>query len=320
MLSRTTESRAHSAPTRREFLQAASAATASLALGSLGPRVSASTSEREVPLIVDCHAHLYGSDETKYPPIAHPYRPPAGKGTPQHLRKQLAAAGVALATAVQVSTFYGWDNRFLADTARDNADLLVGICTLNPDDANSPSLLERYVRDYNIRGLRSVPGSNGHYVNPGVESLWTAAERLGIVVNVHSGRELRAEIEALAHRHAGLRVVIDHCLYLTAGKAGEPALGDMLRLSRLKNMHAKLSCAVTGSAESYPFADMHEPLRKVIAAFGPDRCVWGSDFPCELWCPKATYSEHLRVFTRELGLDAEAKRWILGLTARRLYF
>jgi predicted TIM-barrel fold metal-dependent hydrolase len=52
----------------------------------------------------------------------------------------------------------------------------------------------------------------------------------------------------------------------------------------------------------------------------PDRCVWGSDVPCELWCPKATYSQLLRVFMYEMGLDPESKRWILGETARRLCF
>jgi hypothetical protein len=46
----------------------------------------------------------------------------------------------------------------------------------------------------------------------------------------------------------------------------------------------------------------------------------GSDVPCELWCPKATYSQQLRVFTHEMGFDPESKRWILGETARRLYF
>jgi hypothetical protein len=32
------------------------------------------------------------------------------------------------------------------------------------------------------------------------------------------------------------------------------------------------------------------------------------DVPCELWCPKATYSQHLRVFTHEMSLDPESKR------------
>jgi L-fuconolactonase len=311
-------STARSALTRRNFLQTTGLAATALSLGPF-PKALAST-DAEIPLIVDCHAHVYGSDKSQYPTIANPYRPPDGKGTVAHLRKQLATAGVGFATAVQTSTFYGWDNRCLADAARDNADLLVGICTLNPDDANSPSLLETYVRDSNIRGLRSLPGSSSRYVDTSVGALWAAAERLGIVVNVNTSRDKRPEIEALARRHSGLKVVIDHCLYLAAGKAGEPALGDMLLLSRLPNVYAKLSCVVTGSAESYPFADMHEPCRKIIAAFGPERCVWGSDFPCELWCPKATYIEHLRVFTREMGLDAEAKRWVLGQTARRLYF
>jgi L-fuconolactonase len=320
MSPQTDEFAARVALTRRDFLQAAGLTATALSLSSVRTAAKAATTEAEVPLIVDCHAHVYSADESLYPPIANPYRPPAGTGTPEHLRKQLAAAGVGFATAIQTSTFYGWDNRCLADTARDHADLLVGVCTLNPDDAGSPALLERYVRESNIRGLRSIPGTSGRYVDPGVEALWTAAARLGIVVNVNTGRQKRAEIEALARRHSGLKVVIDHCLYLAAGKEREAVLSDMLRLARLPNVYAKLSCVVTGSSESYPFADMHKPIRTVIAAFGPDRCVWGSDFPCELWCPQATYSEHLRVFTRKMGLDAESKRWILGETARRLYF
>ncbi len=216
--------------TRRDFLHAAglTAAGAAFSLGSLSSDAEASTTPAEIPLIVDCHAHVYSSDESKYPTVASPYRPPAGKGTPAHLREQLAAAGVGFATAIQTSTFYGWDNRCLADTARDNADLLVGVCTLNPDDPGSPGLLERYARESNIRGLRSIPGQSGRYVDTGVEALWAAAERLGIVVTVNTGRHKRAEIEALARRHSRLKVVIDHCLYLTAGKDGQATLNDML--------------------------------------------------------------------------------------------
>ncbi len=306
--------------TRRDFLHAAGLTATSLAIGALPGAAAAAPVEAEPPLVIDCHAHVYGSDDVEYPTIANPYRPPVGKGTPAHLRAQLTAAGVSFATAVQVSTFYGWDNRFLADTARANADILVGVCTLNPDDSESPNLLERLVRGSNIRGLRSIPGASGRYVDDGVAHLWATADRLAIPVNLNTNRQKRAEIETLARRHPSLKVVLDHCLYLSAGAEGQAVLADLLQLSRLPNVYAKLSCVVTGSAESYPFRDMHAPLRRVIAAFGPDRCVWGSDFPCELWCPKATYAEHLRVFTRELGLDAETQRWILGETARRLYF
>lgn len=281
---------------------------------------SASIVAARPSLIIDCHAHVYGENESKYPPIPQPYRPPLGEGTVSHLRQEMRTAGVRLATAVQTSTFYQWDNRFLADASNANRDVLVGICTLNPDDPQSPALLERYVTYFNIRGMRSIPAQSGRLDDPGVNALWTTAEQLGITINVLANRDKRGEIEALVRRHPHLPIVIDHCLNLNAGDEQKRILSDMLALARLPTVHAKLSFVVTGSAERFPFRDMHEPCRAIIKAYGPERCVWGSDFPCKLWCPKATYAEHLRVFTHELGLDAATQGQILGETARRLYF
>ncbi len=232
----------------------------------------------------------------------------------------MQSAGVQMATAVQTSTFYQWDNRFIADACKANRGTFVGVCTLNPDDPHSATLLERYIQQFNIRALRSIPAKNGRLDDPGVDRLWSAAERLGIVVNVLVNREKRSEVEALGRRHPNLPVVIDHCLNLNAGREQKRILSDMLALARVPNLHAKLSFVATGSGESFPFRDMHGPCLAMIDAFGAERCVWGSDFPCKLWCPKATYGEHLRVFTHELDLDADSQRQILGETARRLYF
>ena len=271
-------------------------------------------------MIVDCHAHIYGEDEKKYPTIPKPYRPPAEKGTVKHLRQEMHAAGVRYVTAIQTSTFYRWDNRFTADSARANKDFMVGVCTLNPDDPASPNLLMRYVKQYNVRGMRSVPAKSGRLDDPGVEKLWTTAERLGIVINVLTNRDKVDQIEAMVKRHPKLRIVIDHCLNLRAGPTLEPTLVAMLALAKFPNVHAKLTFIPTGSAKEYPCPDMHDACLQVINRFSPDRCVWGSDFPCELWCSKVTYSEHLRIFTHELGLDAETQKAVLGKTANRLWF
>jgi predicted TIM-barrel fold metal-dependent hydrolase len=88
-------------------------------------------------LIIDCHAHIYGEDERKYPTIDNPNRPPKETGTLGHLRREMKAAGVAFVTAIQTSTFYRWDNRFTIDSARANPDWVVGVCTLDPDEASS---------------------------------------------------------------------------------------------------------------------------------------------------------------------------------------
>ena len=127
--------------------------------------------------------------------------------------------------------------------------------------------------------------------------------------------ELRAEVN-----FPRLRVVLDHCLGLKAGPELKPALDAVLRLSRHPNLYAKLTFIATGSAGGYPCRDMHEPCIEIVRAFGAERCVWGSDFPCELWCPKVSYAEHLRIFTHDLPLAPADRQAILGQTARRLWF
>jgi predicted TIM-barrel fold metal-dependent hydrolase len=249
-----------------------------------------------------------------------PYRPPAGKGTISHLLGEMRANGISLAMAIQTTTFYNWDNRFLADTSKRYSNVLAGVCTLDPDDPTSPKTLERFLRESKIRGLRSYAAKSGRFDDPGVDALWATAERLGIVINVRANLDQADEVEKLARRHATLCVVIDHCLYVKAGAQLAPTLNALERLARLPRVHAKLTFIPEGSDEAYPCRDMHNPCRRVIAAFGPQRCVWGSNFPCELWNPKVTYAQHLAIFTREIGLGAAVKAAILGETARGLWF
>ena len=273
--------------------------------------------------ITDCHAHIYSNDTQRYPMISEPLRPPQGTGTVEHLRREMAANGVARVVAIHTTTAYGVDNSFLAETARANAPWMVGVCTLNPDDPASPDLLERYVREYNVRGMRSVPAKTGDKImdHPGVDALWSRAEALGIPVNPLIRLSLADQLEALLQRHPGLRVVLDHCMYPRGkdGLTGE-TIRRVLALASYPNLYAKLTWLVDSSDADYPFADTYPLLRAVIDAYGPERCLWGSDFPCELWIPRATYAQHLDLFRNALGLSASEEQAILADTPGRLWF
>jgi len=271
-------------------------------------------------LVIDTHAHIYSPDEKKYPPIEKPYRPPAGKGSLEHLRESLQANGVERACLIQTSTFYRFDNRYICDSAVANKAWTAGVCTLDPDDTHSPGLLKHYGQKYGLRGMRSIPAKDGRLDHPGVRALWKSATDGGLVINVLVGREKLAELERMLAAFPKLRVVLDHCLNLKVGPEMERILGDVLRLARFKNLHAKLTFLPTGSATGYPCADLHGACMKVVEAYGPERCVWGSDFPCELWTPRVTYAEHLRIFQKDLPLTDAARAQILGETARRLWF
>src|ERR1051326_596984 len=136
-------------------------------------------------MIIDTHAHIYSEDETRYPMIARPLRPPQGTGTVEHLGREMAAAGVTHVVMIQTSTAYRWDNRFVADTTRAAPPNGTGVCTLDPLDAHSPGQLQDLVRDCHIRGLRSIPAGTDPpaFDHPGVTVLWQAAQEAGIVVN-----------------------------------------------------------------------------------------------------------------------------------------
>jgi predicted TIM-barrel fold metal-dependent hydrolase len=271
-------------------------------------------------LILDTHAHVYSADEANYPTIVQPLRPPGDTGSVANLERVTKANGVAAVCIVQTSTFYGFDNRFICDTAVATKRWTAGVCTLDPDDPHSPGLIRHYVKKYGIRAMRSIPARDRKMDSPGIVALWKACHESGIVVNVLCDRDNTDALARMLENFPRQTVVIDHCLNFKAGPRQDAILADVLRLAKYTNAHAKLTFLATGSVEDYPFRDMHEPCRKIIAAYTPDRCVWGSDFPCELWTPKATYSQNLLLITQELGLGTAAKEAILGKTARRLYF
>ena len=171
-----------------------------------------------------------------------------------------------------------------------------------------------------LEGYAQHSGARWPADHSGVRALWKTALAEGIVINVLINRDRADQASRLLADFPKLQVVLDHCLNLKVGPEMQPTLADVLRLATHRNLHAKLTFLPTGSATGYPCADMHAPCLKIVNAFGSERCVWGSDFPCELWTPRVTYAQHLRIFAQDLPLSAEQRAAILGGTASRLWF
>jgi len=270
--------------------------------------------------IVDTHAHVYHEDEQTYPMKETPYRPPVGTGTIEHLRREAEENGIHRGVLVQTGSAYGWDNRLLGDVAAAHRAWTVGVCTLDPEAVESAAELARLVEGYNVKGLRMEAASSGFF-HEGSARLWAAARELNAVICAHVRRTYLGELATLLERFPEVPVVLDHCAYPEAIRGAEDETGqEVCRLARFGQLRVKLTFAVTSSQEGYPFRDTHPLLRGIIAAFGPERCMWGSDFPCEHWLKKATYAQHLAVFTRELGLSQGEQEAILETAPMRLWF
>ena len=274
-------------------------------------------------IIVDTHAHIYDEDETTYPKKENPLRPPKGTGGIVHLRQEMVDNGVAKAVLVQTGSAYGWDNRLSGDVAKENADDMVGVCTLDPAFEGSVGQYEKLVLEKNVKGLRVEPTKteNPVYDHAGSDRLWRKVREVNGVVCAHIQAQFLVELAQLLRRYPDVPVVLDHAAYPKAGDGVDSdVVNGVVELAEFANLNVKLTFAVTGSDEAYPFGDMHAIVRRIVDVFGADRCMWGSDFPCELWLKKSTYAQHLDLFRQEIELSTGEREAILGGTAMRIWF
>ena len=274
-------------------------------------------------LTIDTHAHVFSLDERTFPPKPDPSRPPRGSGTLERLVEEVERHDVRAATVVQVSGFYGFDNRYVREVARQNPHWTAAICTLNPLDPEAPGALKAFARDGTMRGLRSVPAPGNRLDHPGVRALWSAASDEGLPVNVLGGHALADQLGRLLRAFPSLPVVLDHSLRLQAGPDRDSTLASLERLSEHRHLYAKLSFIANGAggcSDGFPCRSMHASVLRVVRMFGAERCAWGSHFPTERYAPALTYGEHLDIYRSQLDLSDRERRQILGETARRIWF
>jgi L-fuconolactonase len=264
-------------------------------------------------LIADSQVHIWAADSPERPwPKRHgPHRPvPLGK---DELLREMDAAGVDRVVIVPP----GWEG--------DRVDLGLAAAQAHPDrfavmgrfDAeapDAPAQLATWMSQPGMLGIRvtfHTPQLEPLLTENRIDWLWGAAERAGIPIMVLAPHRLLHLIAAIAARHPGLRIAIDH-LGLFKGTKGAEAfagLDKLLALAPRQNIAVKASGMPAYSAEPYPFRDVHPHLRRVYDAFGPKRMFWGTDFS-KLKCP---YRQAVTLFTEELPwLTTDDKEWIMG--------
>lgn len=146
--------------------------------------------------------------------------------------------------------------------------------------------------------------------------LWRRAERLGLPVMLLAPGQTAA-IATIARAHPGLVLIIDHLNLPSEATSADigRAIGSLMPLTALPNVAIKVSALPCYDNERYPFPLLGRHIRNVIDAFGPDRCMWGSDIS-RLPCPYAEWVGILRPSAHILS-EHEADL-IGGTTASRI--
>jgi len=113
------------------------------------------------------------------------------------------------------------------------------------------------------------------------------AERYRLPIFI-GGHDHGAEVAPYAERHPDLTIIIDH--FGITQSLAHPIEGDrwralprLLELARYPNVYVKLCGAPLVSREPYPYRDVWPHLHAILKAFGPERCMWASDFTRQRW-------------------------------------
>ena len=141
---------------------------------------------------------------------------------------------------------------------------------------------------------------------------WPHAQEHQIPLMVHAPERL-SEMAVIAKRYPKLKIIIDHMGFArsTMDEHAKEGASRMIALADLPNVFVKISALPCYSTQAYPYRNLHEPVKRVIQAFGPERSFWGTDITR---MPKtSTYQEAVSMMTEELDfLSSKDLEWVMG--------
>jgi L-fuconolactonase len=231
---------------------------------------------------IDAHHHVWRLARGDYgwltPDLAPIYRDFALSDLAPHL----AAAGITGTILVQAAATEA-ETHFMLDLA-EAAEVVRGV--VGWIDFDAPDALARLDAVAGRRllvGLRPMVqdiADDDWLLGPHLAPLLDAMASHGLVFDALALPRHLSRLERVVRRHPKLQFVLDHF--------GKPRLAsgdiaewrrDIAQLAAHPNVVCKLSGLVTEAAKDWQVADLRDAVEHALACFGPQRMLWGSDWP-----------------------------------------
>lgn len=274
------------------------------------------------PRRIDAHQHFWDIDSGRYswptPADGPIYRTYA----PDDLGPELAAAGVDATVLVQtVNTLDDTDSMLSTADRQAFVGAVVGWVPLTDARAAEAALEAR--PHPRLRGIR-------HLIHHEPDPEWLLRDDVAAGLEVLARHRLAFEVVAVfpehlrlvpvvADRHPDLTIVVDHLANPPFRSEGWPTWHEQLRGAAARpNVTAKVSGLDTAAGPGWTPAEIRPAVDAALEAFGPDRLMFGSDWPvCRA---QSTYRDVIGAVERLLApLTAGERRAVLGATASRVY-
>ncbi len=274
---------------------------------------------------IDSHVHIWDPTARDYPWMSDELKRTYG---PDHLRPLLAVHGIDAAVLVQTVSDVEETREFLRMVHEH--EFIAGVVGwIDLTDPHMPGALQELRDDEHGKYLVGIRHQVHDEENPDwlrQEVVFANLEAIaarGLVYDLLvRTRELPAAI-AVARDLPHLRFVVDHIAKppIASGET-EPWDALMHEFAGLEHVACKLSGMVTeADLEHWTPEDLKPYVSTVVDIFGPDRLMFGSDWPvCTMAASYDRVVDALRTVLDDLGvLDEAADRSIFGGTAIHWY-
>jgi len=275
---------------------------------------------------IDAHQHYWEPIRADYhwmtpdePILYRPYGP-------ADLAPSLDKHGIARTVLVQAAQTVEETEYLLAiaDTTDSVAGVVGWVDFENPGALRHLERLARHPKLVGVRPMIQDIEDDNWMLRDDVQWAYRALIDLDLTFDALGFPRHLDNFLVLLTRYPDMRCVIDHCMkpQIRDHAAGPEVFGrwadGMSKLAGQTSACCKLSGIVTEANEGWTVDDLRPYADHVLAAFGPGRVMWGSDWPvCQL---RASYDDW-RGAAESLtsGLNAEERARVFGGTAAEFY-
>ncbi len=264
---------------------------------------------------IDCHCHILDPGRFAYGADV-PYRP-AGQetGSADYFAQVLAAYSARHALLVEPNSGYGPDNRCMLDAITHGKGRFKGVAVVAND---APLSQLQALQAQGIVGIAFNVSLHGldHYAD--IAPLLARLAPLGLFANVQVQDDQLAALAPILNA-SGAQVLIDHCGRPDPARGLDaPGFVALLAMAANGRTAVKISGFAKFSKQNFPFADTHRHIEALLLAFGPDHCLWASDWPFLRASSRLDYGPLLQLFAAFVP-DAGWRQKILWKTPMRLF-
>ena len=188
--------------------------------------------------------------------------------------------------------------------------------------ADAPEVLEQLAGNRLLRGIRpmlqDIEGVEW-VLQPALDRAFRALIARDLAFDLLIKPPHLASALTLLTRYPELRAIVDHgAKPAIAQGQWQPWANQMRRIAGETNACCKLSGLVTEASAQWTVDDLRRYSDHLIECFGPERLMWGSDWPVVLLA--SDYTRWLEVARQLLqGLSPDERAAVMGENARRFY-